>query len=85
MQVDRITSRDGGLELVVHLSGRDGAVRLVLSREFLDDEAGDTADEARRRSWADDHLSSIIGAYLARVSGGVVQEPYGRITVEELD
>lgn len=85
MQIDSIDSRDDGKALVLNLSGADGNVRLTLPAEMLDDECGIAADEASRRAWAQDHLPQIVQAYLARVSGGVVRQPYGRVTVEEID
>ena len=73
-----------GDDFVLTLDGSDRRYRVVIPRELLDDEAGDDTDEAARRTWIAAHLPGVMSALTARETGGVVQEPWGRVMVEEL-
>lgn len=73
-----------GDDYVLHLSGDEVTYRALVSREMLDDEVGDTADDAARRAWIAANLANILGAVTARETGGIVKEPWGRIMVEEI-
>ena len=59
--------------------------RLVVPRDFVDDEVGDDASEEDRIVWLRDNLPNILGAYTARIEGGWVKAPWDRILVEEID
>ena len=63
----------------------DRLYRIVLSREFVDAEAGENITEEERLAWLHAHLPQILSAYSANTEGGWVKEPWNRILVEEID
>jgi len=69
------------------LDGPEGETRyrIVVPREFVDDEAGDDASEEDRLAWLRRHLPQILSAYSARTEGGWAKDPWSRILVEEID
>ena len=75
--------RRGG-DYILRLDGAEARYRVTVSRELLDDEAGDEADDAARRAWIEANLSHILGAVTATETGGMVGEPWGRLLIEEI-
>mgnify|MGYP000034625376 CR=1 FL=1 len=63
----------------------DARYRIVVPREFVEDEiSGDTA-ETDHHAWLRAHLAQILAAYTARIEGGWVKTPWNRVLVEEVD
>jgi hypothetical protein len=60
-------------------------VRFVVPDELVSDELGSDADEIRRRRWIEDNLAAILGAGTARLQGGLVTAPWGRVLIEEVE
>ena len=58
--------------------------RLVVPRDFLDDEIGSDATADARDTWIENNLPDILSAYTARSGGGRVNAPWNRILVEEI-
>ena len=79
---DPIELRGG--DYILRLDGAETRYRVTVSREFLDDEVGNTADDAARRAWIEANLAHILGAVTAIETGGMVGEPWGRLMIEEL-
>ena len=63
----------------------DQKYRVVIPVEFADDEIGGTPTEDQRLDWLRANLPEILQAYTARISGGRVKDPWGRVIVEEID
>jgi hypothetical protein len=63
----------------------DHRFRLVVPRDFVDDEVGGAATEADRLNWLRGNLAQILAAYTARIDGGWVKAPWNRVLVEEVD
>lgn len=63
----------------------DQKYRVVVPVEFADDEIGGNPTEDQRLEWLRANLPQILQAYTARISGGRVKEPWGRVIVEEID
>ena len=84
MEPNRITSRDDGRELIVHVQLDGTDYRLVLPREMLDDECGDDASEDTRRDWTRDNLAGVMSAIASRDGGGWIKAPFDSILVEEI-
>ncbi|MBF9044883.1 hypothetical protein HKCCE4037_16185 [Rhodobacterales bacterium HKCCE4037] len=66
------------------LEGYEASYRVVVSRDFLDDEVGESATRNEREVWIKNNLAQILGAATARLTGGTVTEPWSRVLVEEL-
>jgi hypothetical protein len=81
-EVDPIERRGG--DYILRLDGPETRYRVTVSRELLDDELGDTADDAARREWIERNLAHILGAVTATETGGFVAEPWGRLMIEEV-
>ncbi|MEI4195481.1 hypothetical protein [Roseovarius sp. E0-M6] len=63
----------------------DGRYRIVVPREFVDDELEEGASDDQRHAWLIDNLPHILGAYTARIDGGWVKAPWDRVLVEEIE
>jgi hypothetical protein len=75
--------RRGG-DYILRLDGTEASYRVTVPRELLDDEAGDSADDAARRAWIEANLAHILGAVTATETGGMLGEPWGRLLIEEV-
>ena len=73
----------GSFELDEVIDGQ--RVRIVVPRALTDDELGGTPDDAARRAWIEAQLPEILGAATARLQGGWVKEPWGRLLIEEMN
>ncbi|MGR3755885.1 MAG: hypothetical protein ACU0AT_01475 [Tranquillimonas sp.] len=69
------------------IEGPDGehGFRIVVPVELIEDEVGRPLDAAGREEWVHAHLPQILQAYTAREGGGFLQEPWGRVLVEEVE
>jgi hypothetical protein len=81
---DRDPIERRGEDFILRLDGSETRYRVTVSRELLDDEVGDSADEAARRAWIEMNLAHILGAVTATETGGFVAEPWGRLMIEEV-
>ncbi|NDV00847.1 hypothetical protein [Pseudoroseicyclus tamaricis] len=57
--------------------------RIVIPDALIDAEAGEPVGD--RLAWIEAHLPQILQAYTAKMNGGFVHEPWGRVLVEEVD
>ncbi|MGZ9809856.1 hypothetical protein ACXN5S_05280 [Pseudoroseicyclus sp. H15] len=57
--------------------------RIVVPDALVDSETGEASPD--RLAWIEANLPQILQAYTAKMSGGVVHEPWGRVLVEEVD
>ena len=73
-----------GADWVVHHRGVERRFGGVVPGDLLDEELGDGASEGARRDWVEANLAGILSAVTARESGGMVDEPWGRVLVEEV-
>ena len=76
-----LCSRDDGKEITFTANDGEKKLRFVVPRELLDDECGDTADEAARKTWVEDHLPDILATHHATVA---LIAPFNRVRVEEI-
>lgn len=75
--------RRGG-DYILRLDGTEARYRVTVPHDLLDDEVGDGADDAARRTWIEANLAHILGAVTATETGGIVREPWGRLMIEEV-
>ncbi len=73
-----------GDDYILRLEGPQTRYRITVPGDMLDDEIGETADEAARRAWIERNLPNILGAATARETGGFVKQPWGRVMIEEI-
>ena len=76
------TTRDG---YVLEGPAGDSRYRIVVPREFVEDETGGTAQDTDHHAWLRARLPQILAAYTARIEGGWVKAPWNRVLVEEVD
>lgn len=63
----------------------DDRYRLLVPKDFLDDELGANASLQAQTDWIEANLPQILAAYTARTEGGWVKAPWDRVMVEETD
>ena len=73
-----------GDDYLLRLEGPEARYRVTVPGELLDDEVVAEADESARRAWIKGNLAHILGAVTATETGGMVGEPWGRLTIEEV-
>lgn len=82
MKHSPLCTRNNGREVYFTVSHDGGKYRLTVPEDFLDDECGAAADEATRTAWVTDNMAHVLQSLTARLGGGMVQSPYGRVVVE---
>lgn len=65
--------------------GGDTRYRLVIPRDFIEEELGKDVGDNDQLAWLHANLPQILAAYTARIEGGWVKSPWDRILVEEVE
>ncbi len=69
---------------VTVLRDADRDFRITVPLELVEDETEDGSTQAAHLAWIEANIAHILSAATARMSGGVVTEPWGRVLVEEI-
>jgi hypothetical protein len=73
---------DSDLWFLVDGQGHSGSHKVIVPRDMLDDEVGDSSTLDQRKAWVEENIEEVMRAYRARTDGGFLNARFNRITVE---
>ncbi len=83
MQTPEIFGNNIQVDLYLFVEGQGQSHKVIIPRELLDDEVGDSSSVADRKMWIESNIEIIMDAVTAKTEGGTVRRPFDRIVVKD--